>query len=54
MVSMYLILTFQDINDKIRYIVTIYGIVTAYGISTLMNGKNGETSSCPFFTLRGE
>jgi len=36
MVSMYLILTFQDINDKITYTVIVYGIVTIYGISTLV------------------
>jgi len=36
MVSMYLILTFQDINDKTRYIEIVYGTITVYGISTLV------------------
>jgi len=30
-----LILSFQDINDKIWYIETIYDIVTFYGIRTM-------------------
>jgi len=35
MVSMYLILSFMPWNDKSRYIETVYGTPSVYGISTL-------------------